>query len=225
MVRNAQARIRSISSGYHGQLRIALTDALAQPQITQLLMRYREEEPGTEILLFEMTVNAMQQAFLLEQIDVGFTLDDGTATSNYTKFAVWKERLAVAIPARHPLLAFERIPVSEIRRAPLIFWHPEQCCGGYNTCQHLLVKGEAAPFPLNIVGYASGHEAMMMQVAAGYGIGIGLESQLALYDNPTIIVRPLDDDLFITTFIVISKAASPELKRFIDRAQQIGMLA
>ncbi len=65
---------------------------------------------------------------------------------------------------------------------------------------------------------------MIMLVAAGYGIGIGLESQIALYSHPDVIIRPVADEVPNTaTFIVVpEKPASKELERFIKRAQEIG---
>lgn len=65
---------------------------------------------------------------------------------------------------------------------------------------------------------------MIMLVAAGYGIGIGLESQIALYSHPDVIIRPIADEVPNTaTFIVVpEKTASKELERFIKRAQEIG---
>ncbi|ERY35643.1 hypothetical protein Q067_02278 [Pseudomonas aeruginosa BL13] len=65
---------------------------------------------------------------------------------------------------------------------------------------------------------------MIMLVAAGYGIGIGLESQIALYSHPDVIIRQVVDEVPNTaTFIVVpEKPASIELERFIKRAQEIG---
>ncbi|MDM3063963.1 LysR family transcriptional regulator [Citrobacter sp. CK180] len=57
---NAQTRVNSASQGYRGRLRIGLADSLAQPRLTRLLARCREEEPRTEIRIDEMTVNEMR---------------------------------------------------------------------------------------------------------------------------------------------------------------------
>jgi DNA-binding transcriptional LysR family regulator len=67
---------------------------------------------------------------------------------------------------------------------------------------------------------------MMMLVAAGYGIGVGLESQIARYNHPEVIVRPVTDDVPNTaTFIVTpDRPSSDELSRFINRARQIGAM-
>ncbi|CAI2479861.1 Cyn operon transcriptional activator [Serratia ficaria] len=218
---SAQTRVNSASQGYRGRLRIGLADSLAQPRLTRLLARCREEEPRTEVRIAEMTVQEMLQALRHDQIDVGFTVD-GEAVNSCVKEPVWAERPAIAIPTHHPLLSFDKVPLEEALRYPLIFCHPEQCAGGHNVIRRWFNDGLSPS--LSVAEYVSGHEPMIMLVAAGYGIGIGLESQMALYSHPDVIVRPVADEVpDSTTFIVVpDRPASKEMERFIKRAQEIG---
>lgn len=218
---NAQTRVHSASQGYHGRLRIGLTDSLAQPRMTTLLARCREEEPRTEVRITEMTVNEMLLALSHNQIDVGFTVEN-SSTPGYIKEAIWSERPAIAIPTHHPLLSHDKVPISEALRYPLVLCHPERCAGGYNVIRRWLHDSStSAP---DVAEYVSGHEPMLMLVAAGYGIGIGLESQIALYNHPEVIIRETTADIPSTaTFAVtIERNRPPELERFIDRAREIG---
>ncbi|MFJ5483789.1 LysR family transcriptional regulator [Pectobacterium actinidiae] len=218
---NAQTRVHSASHGYHGRLRIGLTDSLAQPRMTTLLARCREEEPRTEVRITEMTVNEMLLALSHNQIDVGFTVDN-SSTPGYIKEAIWSERPAIAIPTHHPLLSHEKVPLSEALRYPLVLCHPERCAGGYNVIRRWL-NDSSSPAP-NVAEYVSGHEPMIMLVAAGYGVGIGLESQIALYNHPEVIIRDATEDVPSTaTFAVTIERNRPaELERFIHRARAIG---
>ncbi|MFG1304707.1 LysR family transcriptional regulator [Xanthobacter autotrophicus] len=217
----AQSRVRSAAVGFRGRLRIGLADSLAQPRLAQLLARCREEEPLTEIRFREMTVREMLSALVHSQIDAGFTVD-GEPMEGLQKEPVWTERPVIAIPRHHPLLALDRIPLREALRYPLVLCHPEQCAGGYKV-----IKQWLCGFPTHsptIAEYVSGHEPMMLLVAAGYGIGLGLESQCALYNQPDVIVRPATDEApNISTYVVIpDRPISNELERFIERARQIG---
>ncbi|MDX3928892.1 MAG: LysR family transcriptional regulator [Shinella sp.] len=222
LVEDAQVRVKSAAQGYRGQLRIGLCDGLAQPNLTLLLARSREEEPRTEIRITEMTVSEMLQAIMFDQLDAGFTVD-GDAFDDCFKEVVWKDRPALAIPSRHPLLAFDKVPLPEALRYPLIICHPERCVSGHRAIQQWLRKhqdNEPA-----IAQHAFGHESMIMLVAAGYGIGIGLASQMGIYSHPDVVARPpLDETLEVSTYIAGSseRARSPELERFIKRAQDIG---
>ncbi|MGP1664896.1 MAG: LysR family substrate-binding domain-containing protein, partial [Rhodanobacter sp.] len=211
----------SASRGYRGRLRIGLADSLAQPRLAQLLARCREEEPRTEVRIVETTIHEMFRALRHDQIEVGFTVD-GEFAEGYIKTMVWTERPAVAIPIRHPLLAFDTIPLPEAARYPLLMCHPEQCAGGYKVIRRWFCDNQlASP---RVAEYVSGHEPMMMLVAAGYGIGIGLESQIALYTHPDVVIRPIADEIPNTaTFAVVSdQPGSSELTRFIQRAQRLG---
>lgn len=220
-IESAKNRVQSASQGFHGRLRIGLADSLAQPRLTRLLARCREEEPRTEVRIIEMSVNEMLQALSHDQIDIGFTVDNSN-TPGYRKEAVWTERPAIAIPTHHPLLSHETIPVSEALRYPLVLCHPERCAGGYNVIRRWF-NDSSLPSP-NIAEYVSGHEPMIMLVAAGYGIGIGLESQISLYSHPDVIIRAAANEIPDTaTYIVtLENNSSVELKRFIERAFIIG---
>lgn len=218
---SAKTRVQSASQGYHGRLRIGLADGLAQPRLTKLLARCREEEPRTEVRITEMTVSEMLQALNHDVIDVGFTVDNSNHVG-YAKLAIWTERPAIAIPTHHPLLSHELIPISEVLRYPLVMCHPERCAGGYNVIRRWF-SDPSLPAP-NVAEYVTGHEPMIMLVAAGYGVGIGLESQIALYSHPDVIIRAAGEGIPNTiTFAVTSeKPPSAELERFLQRAQIIG---
>ncbi|MCY1505201.1 Hca operon transcriptional activator HcaR [compost metagenome] len=218
---DAQARAHAAEKGYRGRLRIGLTDSLAQPSLTKLLARCREEEPLTEVKIVEMTVSEMVKALEHDQIDAGFTVHT-ELSEGLVKEAVWTDRPVIAVPRNHPLLSLEKIPLQEVARHALILCHPELCSGGYNVISRWFCE-RTLPLP-STAEYVSGHEPMMMLVAAGYGIGIGLASQITLYSHPDVIVRPVTDDMpsTVTFMTMLDKPRSEELSRFIARAKQIG---
>lgn len=223
LVEDAQSRVRAAEKGYRGRLRIGLTDSLAQPYLTKLLARCREEEPLTEVKIVEMTVHEMVKALEHDQIDAGFTVHT-ELSAGLVKEVVWTDRPIIAIPRNHPLLSLEKIPLQEVARHTLILCHPVLCSGGYDVIHRWFYEA-TLPFP-KTAEYVSGHEPMVMLVAAGYGIGIGLASQITLYSHPDVIVRPVTDDVPSTaTFItLLDKPRTEELSRFIGRARQIGEL-
>ena len=179
---SARSRVHSASLGFHGRLRVGLADSLAQPYLTTLLARCREAEPRTEVRITEMTVSEMLQALSHDLIDVGITVDN-SCYEGFVRQALWTDRPVIAIPTRHPLLAHETVTLNDVLRYPLVFCHPERCAGGYNVIRHWF-SDPSLP-AATVAEYVTGHEPMIMLVAAGYGIGIGLQSQTALYHHPT----------------------------------------
>ena len=186
----ACARVCAAEHGYRGQLRIGLTDHLAQPPLIRLLARCREEEPHTEIRILEMSVGEMAEALNRDRIDAGFTMHPGPGEALHKEIA-WRDRFAVALPGNHPLLSLKSISRREIVRCPILLFHPESCPGGYDVI-HRWLFNTASSSP-RIAEYVASHETMLMLTAAGFGVGIGLASQIALYRTPGVIVRPVAD--------------------------------
>ncbi|MCM2446272.1 LysR family transcriptional regulator [Rahnella sp. CG8] len=215
-----QSRVQAASNGSLGRIRIGLSDSLAQPRLTSLLAKTREEEPSTQVRITEMTADEMLRALHHDQIDIGITVNSDPL-SGYIKHKVWGERPAVAIPTHHPLLASSKVTLREVKQFPLILFHPVKCAGGFQVVSRWFC-GENLSLP-TITEYASGHEQMLMLVAAGYGIGIGLTSQLGIFAYPNVIVRPLHEEIPDTTtyFITQARELDPTVARFIQRAGTI----
>lgn len=96
---NARARAQAAANGFRGHLRIALTDGLAQPHITELLATCRAEEPLTEIRILEMAVSEMVPALNSDQIDAGLTLHTEFETEQYVIDNVWTDSPMTQVPA------------------------------------------------------------------------------------------------------------------------------
>lgn len=224
LYQEARKHAHSIAAGNHGRVRIGLADGLAQPNVTHLLALCREQEPRTAVSIRDMTEGEMLAALNLDLIDAGFTIE-GEPVAGFVKEVVWSERPTVAIPRHHPLLSFDKVPLAEVLRYPLVMCHPERCASGYRQFLRSL-HANGLPMPL-IAEYIYGHESMMQLVAAGYGIGLGLETQAALFHHPDVILRPgADDQYCVLTYIVTTDdPVSPPLERFIERARRIGGIA
>lgn len=218
---DARTYANKAAAGCQSRVRIGIADSLAQPRLTRLLAMCREEEPRTTISITEMTAGELLAALNRDLIDAGITVD-GEEVDGFVREAVWSEFPVVVLPRQHPLLSYERLPFGEALRYPLVLCHPEKCAGGYKLFRQMLrVSGLPPP---EIAEYISGHEPMMLLVAAGYGVGFGLESQAALYSHHDIVIRPLADNVSsaLTYIVTNDQPSPPELQRFIERARKVG---
>jgi len=122
----AKSNVSAAATGYHGTLRIALSDAFAPSRVASLLARCRVEEPEVKIRLFQMPLSEQVKGLRSDLYDAGFAqtaeVGDGIIAE-----PVWTDPLVVAVPARHPLLTHKHVPLESLLQFPLILCRPEIC--------------------------------------------------------------------------------------------------
>lgn len=143
-VEQARASVKSAAAGYRGRLRIALSDGIAKPRLAALLARCREEEPEVEIRLAETSLSQQIKDLRRDLFDAGFAHSDEVG-DGITAAPVWTDPLLVAVPARHPLLEYPRIPLDEVLRCPLVLCHPEACEGSWRQIRRVLHALDVRP--------------------------------------------------------------------------------
>jgi DNA-binding transcriptional LysR family regulator len=212
----AVSTTKAAASGYRGTLRVALSDGVAQPWFSTLLAQCREEEPDVEIRLFEATSAEQMRGLRDKLYDAGFALSSEPG-EGITAQAVWNDPLVIAVPARHPLLVYKRIPLAEVIRYPLVLCQPEQCEGYYRQIDRILRTVRAEP---TVAEHVASFDLMMTLVAAGYGLGFAKESHIAFCRHPEIVARPLAGKPQVLTTYLLRPNSEPSepLSRFITRA-------
>jgi DNA-binding transcriptional LysR family regulator len=211
----AVSATKAAATGYRGTLRIALSDGVAQPWFAALLAQCREEEPDVEVRLFEMALLEQIKGLRGNLYDAGFALSSEPGEGISVQ-PVWNDPLVIAVPARHPVLAYKRIPLAELIRYPLVLCHPEQYEGYYRQIERILRTVTTKP---KVAEYAASFDLMMTLVAAGYGLSFAKESHIAFCRHPEIVYRPLaGKPHMLTTYLLRPSSNSSEpLSRFITR--------
>lgn len=218
----SQARdsVKAIAAGYHGQLRIALSDSISQGRLTALLALCREQEPDVDIRLYEVSFAQQVKGLSGDLYDAGFAqradVEDGLVA-----VPAWSDPMVVTVPARHPLLAHKRIPLEEVLRYPLVLCDPDAC----ECCSRQLAKmlRTVDREPL-IAEQVVSHELMLTLVAAGFGLGFATEAHVSACNHPDIVTRHLaGQSPVLTTFLLRRDTEPPEqLRRFIERIRPGG---
>lgn len=127
-VEQARDSVRSAANGFHGQLRIALSDGITPSRLPSLLARYRVESPEIEVRLCEAPLAQQIKGLHDDLYDAGFSMADDVG-DGIVAIPAWKDELIVAVPDRHPLLAYKRIPLNEVLRHALVLSDPIVCEG------------------------------------------------------------------------------------------------
>lgn len=212
-----QARdgVKSATNGFLGQLRIALSDGVTPTRLSTLLARCREEDPEVEMRLFEVPLGLQIKGLHEDLYDVGFSMaEDGGDGILVTP--AWEDELMVAVPARHPVLAFKQVPLKEVLRYPLALGDPAVCEGHARQIDRFLRKLDQEPL---IAQRVATFDVMMALVSAGLALGLAGEAHIASSREPGVVARRLAGKPYMLTTYLLRRDAEPSemLARFIER--------
>jgi DNA-binding transcriptional LysR family regulator len=211
----AKASVKAAATGYRGTLRVALSDGIDPLRLAALLAQCREDDPDVEIRLFEVTLVQQVKGLRGGMYDAGFAcVSEGG--EGIVGVSVWDDPLVIAVPARHPLLSYKRIPIEELIRYPLVLHHPEVCEGSHRQIERILRSVDAEPI---VAEHVSSFDLMMVLVAAGYGLSFAAESHMAICRHPEVVARPLAGRPIALTTCLLRPEIEPSepLRRFIGR--------
>lgn len=186
-LQQAQDSVKAAANGFHGQLRIALSDGITPTCFSALLALCRQEEPEIEIRLTEVPLSQQIKGLHDDLYDVGFAQLDEAGDGLLAK-PIWHDPLMVAVPARHPLLAYKRVPLDEMLRYPLALCDAQACEGHVRQVDRALRQSSLEPL---VAERVASFDLMMTLVSAGFALGLAGASQIAASREPSVVARPL----------------------------------
>lgn len=215
----ARDSVKAAANGFHGQLRVALSDGITPSRLPAVLALCRQEEPEVEIRFFEVPLSQQLKGLHDDLYDVGFTQSDEVG-DGITAIPVWSDPIMVAVPARHPLLAHKRIPLDELLRYPLVLCDPQVCEGPAKHVDRILRRVDMEPLVAERVASC---DLMMALVSAGFALGLAGAARIAASHEPGVVARPLALRVPPLTTYLLHAAGKPseELARFIERVQAV----
>ena len=216
----ARESVRSATNGFHGQLRIALSDGITPSRLPVLLARCREEYPEIEIRLFEVPLPQQIKGLQDDMYDAGFSMAEEVGDGLIADPA-WEDELMVAVPARHPVLSHKRIPLEEVLRYPLVLGDPAVCEGHARQIDRILRKQDTEPL---IAQRVATFDVMMTLVSAGLALGLAGAAHIASCREPGVVGRSLAGRAPLLTTYLLRRNIEPSqaLARFIEQLASIG---
>lgn len=220
-LQQARESVKAATNGFHGQLRIALSDGIPPSRLPALLAMCRQEEPEVDVRLFQVPLTQQLKGLQDDLYDVGFAQSDDVGEGIAAE-AVWSDPLMVAVPARHHLLRHKRIPLDEVLHFPLVLCDPQACEGHARQVERVLRRADREPL---IAERVASFELMMVVVSAGFALGLAGGTQIAASREPGVIARPLAGrSPMLTTYLLRREGEVSEvLSRFIERVQAIDL--
>ncbi|SFY03155.1 LysR family transcriptional regulator [Azotobacter vinelandii] len=218
-LQQARDSVKAAANGFHGQLRIALSDGITPSRLPALLALCRQEEPEVEIRLTEVPLSQQIKGLHDDLYDVGFARADEVG-DGIVAMPVWNDPLMVAVPARHDLLRYKRIPLEEVLRFPLVLCDPRACEGHARQVDRLLRRVDMEPLVAERVASC---DLMMALVSAGFALGLTGAAHIKASREQGVVARPLAGcSPELTTYLLrLDAEPSETLARFIERVQAI----
>jgi DNA-binding transcriptional LysR family regulator len=215
----ARDSVKAAANGFHGQLRIALSDGITPSRFSTFLALCRQDEPETEIRLFEVPLSQQIKGLHDDLYDVGFAQSDEVGDGLVAE-TVWDDPLRVAVPARHPLLAHKHLPLEEVLRYPMVLCDPQVCEGHARQIERVLRRVDQEPL---VAERVASIDVMMALVAAGFALGLAGASQIAASRETSVVARSLEGRApRLTTYLLrLDGEPSQTLARFIERVRAI----
>ncbi|MGU5666603.1 LysR family transcriptional regulator [Aeromonas hydrophila] len=218
-LQQARDSVKAAANGFHGQLRVALSDGITPARLSALLALCRQEEPEVEIRFFEVPLSQQTKGLHDDLYDVGFAQSEEVG-DGIIALSAWSDPLMVAVPARHPLLAHKRIPLEELLRYPLVLCDPQVCEGHAKHVDRVLRRADTEPL---IAERVASCDLMMVLVSAGVALGLAGAAHIVASREPGVVARPLASRVPpLTTYLLRPEGVpSDVLERFIERVQAI----
>jgi len=218
-LQQARDSAQAASNGFHGQLRVALSDGISPIRLSELLALCRQDEPEIDIRFFEVPLAQQIKGLHDDLYDVGFAQSDEVGDA-VAAMPAWQDTLMVAVPARHPLLANKCISLEELLRYPLVLCDPHACGGHAKYIDRVLRRADMEPL---IVERVASFELMMALVSAGFALGLVGASHFSMSNDQSVVARPLAPRLppLMTYLLRPEGEPSDVLMRFIERVQAI----
>lgn len=215
----ARDSVKAAANGFHGQVRVALSDGITPSRLPALLALCRQEEPEVEIRFFEVLLSQQIRGLHDDLYDVGFAQSDEVG-DGIVAIPAWSESLMVAVPARHPLLAHKRIPLDEVLRYPLVLCDPQACEGTARYFDRILRRSEIEPLVAERVASC---DLMLALVSAGFALGFAGSVRIAASHELGVVARPLALRVPPLTTYLLRPEGEPSdmVARFIKRVQAI----
>ncbi|MGV1759171.1 MULTISPECIES: LysR family transcriptional regulator [unclassified Rhizobium] len=185
----AKLAAQRANRGEIGRLSLGFTASSAFNSIvTATIREFRDHWPGVLLSLTEMNTNALMERLVRGEIDAAFIrpgLED-TRDVRLKRFA--DEPMMIALPARHPLAARDRVPIAALAGEPFILF-PRMV--GLSLYDDIVAACREAGFELVVTQEAPQIPSIVNLVAANLGVSI-VPASIAQIKLDGVAYRPID---------------------------------
>jgi DNA-binding transcriptional LysR family regulator len=219
-VERARRAVRETDARFKAPLRIAIADGIAQPKLSECLVRWREVAPEIPLELTETRAEELAAALRREEVDAGFSfgLQDDEAIAQEI---AWRYPVVALLPVEHELATSNALTLPELLAFPLLWYSADGAPGLLQQMQAVVMRYTSTP---TIAGEACTLAGYITRIAAGMGVGMADAGHIATLRRTDVVAVPLVEDEYIATVVLHKhqRFGLPEpLQRFVAHAKTL----
>jgi DNA-binding transcriptional LysR family regulator len=209
----AERRVREAEGGLAGSLRVGMIAPLANAWLAGILRRFRQQYPGVQLSLFDLTSAEQLERLRARELDAGL-LRPPVGFPDLTCKIIGEARQVLALPAGHRLAKKRALAWSDFHDVEMVLMHPKFQHGFYDAFFAACARANAKPRP---VQFAHDIQTKMWLISAGFGLA-PTTALLAGGKHPGLVFRPLPSGLPPVQTVLAWRREdhSPALKHFCE---------
>lgn len=172
-----------------GRLVIATTHNQASYVLPQVLLRFSREFPDVEVELRQGAPREIVELLLRGEADVGIATEALEEQAELLTFPCFTWEHVAVVPPGHPLAALDRVTLADIAACPIVTYGSD-FTGRSKVNAAFEAAGLEPDFRLTAV------DADVIKTYVRLGMGVGIVAQMAVEDDPTLVVLPGSNALF-----------------------------
>ena len=188
-INQMQAEMRDHANGRKGSLRILANTSVMTESLPEDLAGFARQNPDVRLLLEERWSSEIVRLLLAAEGDVGIIVE-GTRTEGLETFPYSTDRIAVVMPADHPLARVPEMKFADVLDDDLIALE-----SGSSMMRLLAEQAVIAERTLQLRVEVRSFEAVCRMVQAGLGLGLlPYQAASVLGKGLGLAVRPLTEE-------------------------------
>lgn len=219
VILESEQALRSVEQALEGRtglLRVGFVGSAALNLIPRIVPPMRQEHPGLQLELHELTTEQQLRSLESGDLDVGIVRDvEDLAGIAVRELA--REPLIVALPADHPLADRDSLALAELAASGFVVFPRQRVSRLYDVISALCLQ---AGFHLRVAQEAVQFPTILGLVAAKAGLAI-VPQALRVLQLPGLRYVPLADEKAVSTISLITtedRSNSPLTRRFMEAA-------
>ncbi len=213
-INQMNAEMRDHAHGSKGALRILANTSVMTEALPKDLASFARANPDVRLVVEERWSTEIVRSLLAAEGDLGIIVE-GQRTEGLETFAYRSDRLAVVMPAGHPLAARDRLMLEDVIDEDLVGLE-----SGSSMMRLLSERAVSLEKALHLRVQVRSFEAVCRMVEAGLGIGLlPFQAAQLLGSAMGLVVRPLADEWAERRMLVCVKKDRPansSLARLLD---------